>query len=309
MSTNVYLFVFMNSIVSISLLKKLDHLLSKRLKAHRASLPSRIIELLDERPGLTAQDLCRICEVDKGYLSRTLRKLIEDGLVKDTISEDDGRMKYLTLTRKGSAFAKEMNGTKAIETQELIEGLRPYERSRFNSALSQVYRFLTMENKPSLEEITIRTILEPGDLGFIIQAHAELYHHEYSYGPRFERYVIQGVDEFVAKYDSTRSRVWMCEHHRSRIGFICLMDRGKEAQLRFFFILPEYRGLGLGNKMVRHFLEFIKEVGYSSCYLLTTNDQIEAANLYRKYGFELVGEEPLRSFGDGLIEQRYSLKL
>ena len=66
-------------------------------------------------------------------------------------------------------------------------------------------------NHVALDEISIRTELRPGDLGFVIYLHGTLYSREYNYGLQFESYVAKGLCEFYEKYEPKRSRVWVCE--------------------------------------------------------------------------------------------------
>lgn len=99
--------------------------------------------------------------------------------------------------------------------------------------------------KLSLNDIHIRTDLQVGDLPFVIQSHSDLYQREYNYGKTFDYYVIKGVSEFFEAYTLEKSRVWVCEHKGKRIGFLSLMERGAAAQLRFFFMNENYRGIGL----------------------------------------------------------------
>ncbi len=107
-----------------------------------------------------------------------------------------------------------------------------------------------MDNKNLLEDISIRTELRPGDIGYVIHMHGRLYGTEYNYGVQFESYVSKGLCEFYKQYDPKRNRVWICEHNDKMIGFLLLMDRGDAAQLRYFLIEPEYRGIGLGSKLL-----------------------------------------------------------
>jgi len=46
-----------------------------------------------------------------------------------------------------------------------------------------------------LSEVSIRTVLQPGDLGFIIHRHGVIYAEEYGYGISFETYVANGLYE------------------------------------------------------------------------------------------------------------------
>jgi peptidyl-dipeptidase Dcp len=166
-----------------------------------------------------------------------------------------------------------------------------------------------MKNVISLNDISIRTELRPGDLGYITYRHAQFYDRQYGYGAQFERYVALGLCEFYERYDPRRNRIWACEHHDRMIGFLLLMDRGEAAQLRYFLIEPEYHGIGLGSKLLGLYMDFLRECGYRSSYLWTTNELPAAAHLYKKMGFKLTEEKASTAFGRPTIEQRYDLLL
>ena len=166
-----------------------------------------------------------------------------------------------------------------------------------------------MKNTVSLADISIRTVLQPGDIGYVVYMHGSLYGSEYNYGIQFETYVAKGLCEFYEKYDPTRNRVWVCEHNNRMMGFLLLMDRGESAQLRYFLIEPEYRGIGLGSRLMRLYMDFLREHGYRQSYLWTTHELATAASLYKRFGFQLTEEKESSSFGKPLREQRYDLVL
>ncbi|HND48110.1 MAG TPA: hypothetical protein PLL95_06085, partial [Anaerolineales bacterium] len=55
------------------------------------------------------------------------------------------------------------------------------------------------------------------------------------------------------------------------------------------------------------FMEFFQDCGYASSYLWTTEQQLTAAKLYKRYGYQLTEEKPSTAFGVSLTEQRYDL--
>jgi len=161
-----------------------------------------------------------------------------------------------------------------------------------------------------VEDISIRSELRSGDIGSVTYLHGSLYRKEYNYSIGFEAYVAKGFFEFYNQYDPNRDCVWICEHQNKIVGFLLLMHRGgSSAQLRYFILLPEYRGIGLGKKLMELFMEWLSEHHYDSCYLWTTNEQTTAVALYKKYGFKLVEELHSTAFGKPLKEQRYLLTL
>jgi peptidyl-dipeptidase Dcp len=84
---------------------------------------------------------------------------------------------------------------------------------------------------------------------------------------------------------------------------------GKAAQLRYFLIEPEYRGIGLGSKLMTLYMDFLRECGYRESYLWTTHELDTAAFLYKRVGFKLIEEKESSAFGKPLREQRYNLVL
>lgn len=57
-------------------------------------------------------------------------------------------------------------------------------------------------------------------------------------------------------------------------------------ELRKMYFLPEARGLGLGERMLRRCLGFAREAGFRLCYLETLAAMQQAQKLYRRLGFE-----------------------
>jgi len=157
-------------------------------------------------------------------------------------------------------------------------------------------------------DISIRTTLQPGDIGFVIHRHGKLYNEEYGYGISFETYVAMGLLEFYESYNPGLDRIWVCEHKNNIIGFLLLMHReNNTAQLRYFYLEPPYRGIGLGKKLMSLYIDFFTKCGYTSSYLWTTYELNAAASLYRTYGFQLTEEKESTAFGKVLREQRYDL--
>jgi GNAT superfamily N-acetyltransferase len=166
-----------------------------------------------------------------------------------------------------------------------------------------------MRNAVTGHDISIRTELRPGDIGYIIHLHGRLYKEEYNYGISFESYVAAGLHEFWQQYDPLKDRIWICEHHNTIVGSMVLMHRpDNKAQLRYFLLEPAYRGIGLGKKLMGLFLEFYAHCGYNGAWLLTTAELDAAASLYTRHGFRLIEEKRSSVFFEKeVVERRYEL--
>ena len=162
----------------------------------------------------------------------------------------------------------------------------------------------------AIDDVRVRNNFQPGDLGYVIHMHGRLYGAEYNYGVAFEMYVAQGLLEFYEHYDARKDRVWICEHGDRIVGFLLLMHREDDAaQLRYFIVDPEYRGIGLGKRLMELYMDFLRESRYKSSFLWTTHELKAAAALYTRYGFVLTEEKESTAFGKSLKEQRYDLRI
>lgn len=161
-----------------------------------------------------------------------------------------------------------------------------------------------------LEDITIRHDLRPGDLGYVIYRASKLAEHENNYGVPFEAYVAGGLLEFYKNYDPKKDYIWACEHDGRIVGFLLLVHReNNTAQLKNFYLEPECRGIGLGKKLMEQFISVLKDKGYTSSYLWTTDEQQTALSLYKRHGYVLVEEKESDAFGRPVVEQRFELRL
>ncbi|MFZ1806566.1 MAG: GNAT family N-acetyltransferase [Cyclobacteriaceae bacterium] len=162
-------------------------------------------------------------------------------------------------------------------------------------------------SKPKLDDIHIRTTIEPGDLGYITYMHGYFYHKEYNFGLAFETYVAEGLIEFYSQYNPASNRAWVCEHNHTIIGFLVLMNRGDSAQLRYFILDPNYRGIGLGKKLMELYMNFMNSCGYKKSYLWTTKELLPAICLYTRHGFTLTDERETNIFERQITEVRFDL--
>jgi GNAT superfamily N-acetyltransferase len=158
--------------------------------------------------------------------------------------------------------------------------------------------------------VTIRELGEPGDLGWVVLAHGELYHREYGWDVTFEELVAGIVGQYATSRDPERERAWVAEVDGERAGCVfCMAGEGDTARLRILLVDPKARGLGLGATLVDRSVEFARSAGYRRMTLWTNAVLVSARRIYEAAGFELVAEESHHSFGHDLTGQTWELDL
>lgn len=144
-------------------------------------------------------------------------------------------------------------------------------------------------NRP---DIRIRSELASGDLGRIIELHGRMYSEEAGFGLRFEAYVAGTIAEYVLDNDA-RGRIWLAEDGDTLAGCVAIAERaGNTGQLRWVLVDADYRGLGLGRRLVGIAMDYCIERGLDTIRLETTDGLPESASLYAGLGFRTLSKEP-----------------
>jgi ribosomal protein S18 acetylase RimI-like enzyme len=166
-----------------------------------------------------------------------------------------------------------------------------------------------MVKRAMLPQVRLRKH-RPGDMGWVVQRHGELYWDEYGYDERFEALVAGIVARFIDAFDAKRERCWIAERKGKRLGAVFLVKKSAdEAQLRLLIVEPAARGLGLGKRLVRECIRFARRCGYRKVVLWTQSELAAARGLYEQAGFRLVSKEPHMSFGKSLTGEYWELQL
>ncbi|WP_020401402.1 bifunctional helix-turn-helix transcriptional regulator/GNAT family N-acetyltransferase [Kordiimonas gwangyangensis] len=278
------------------------------LRSDYSLVECRIIYELAQTSGLAAKDLTTSLSLDPGYLSRTLKKLEDAGLVTRERSPHDGRSMILTLTDAGRAEAKSLADMANEDVAARLEDVDEDTQRSLIASMKHIEAVLGEGTSP-LKTAVIRTH-RPGDLGWVVQAHGEIYSTEYAFNAQFEALVARIVTDFLECYDASCERCWIAEIDGERVGSIVLVrEADGVARLRLFLLTKAARGLGLGQRMIGECLAFAQSVGYKKVVLSTNSVLHTARRIYEKAGFTLVGEEATNQYGEGHILQDWELTL
>jgi GNAT superfamily N-acetyltransferase len=159
-------------------------------------------------------------------------------------------------------------------------------------------------------EATIRRLGRPGDLGWVVMAHGEMYAAEFGFDTEFEALVAKIVADYAAGPDPEREAAWIAEVGGQRAGCVFLVAKDAQtAQLRILLVDPAARGRQLGRRLVAECVEFARRAGYQRVMLWTNEPLVAARRIYVAAGFTLISEEPHHSFGVDLTGQFYELDL
>jgi putative acetyltransferase len=120
------------------------------------------------------------------------------------------------------------------------------------------------------------------------------------------------VEHMAEAYAAPRSAYFVVEIDGRVVGGAGIAPLAGAAadvcELRKMYYLPEARGLGLGDRMLRLCLATARDLGFKRCYLETLSGMDAAMRLYEKLGFcKLCG--PLGDTGHFGCDRHYALDL
>jgi DNA-binding MarR family transcriptional regulator/GNAT superfamily N-acetyltransferase len=272
---------------------------------------ARVLYELAHREQPTASALGQELGLDAGYLSRILSAFARRGLLARRPSKTDGRQSLLRLTPRGRDVFAKLDAGSADEVRGLIAPLSGADRDRLVSAMRTIEGVLGERDGGVRPRGACRIRApRPGDMGWVIHRHGEVYDREWGWGEGFEALVAEIVVKFMADHDPRRERAWIAERDGERVGSIFLVAKSKTvAKLRLLLVEPAARGCGVGQRLVEECIRFARRAGYREIVLWTQSILDPARHIYAKAGFQLVGQEPNHEFGKGLVSETWALKL
>lgn len=279
----------------------------KLMGSEQTLIEARILYEVWQHPGISSADITRLLDMDRGQLSRVISKLVKQDLIHKEEKHAGRRGIPLTLTAEGERLTRKLNAMSEQQMADLIQPLEPAARERLVSAMQNITAALSGNAHPR-PEVSVRES-RPGDMGWVIQRHCDLYGATHGFDKDFEKYVLLGLAEFIQR-DAGRSKLWIAEQDGNRLGCIAVVEQeDNQAQLRWLLVEPQARGLGVGRKLSETLTTFCREQHYDSIFLWTIDSLEPARKLYQSIGFELAESIDSTMGGEPCVEQRWELML
>ena len=268
---------------------------------------ARVLYELAHKPDCTATDVVAALGIDHGYLSRILRNFEERGLISRKRAKDDGRQIVLALTAKGQLAFGALDKRSQKDMGAMLRGLSEAEQERLVAAMGTIETLI--EREPNKRSYTLRAH-RPGDMGWVVAKHGELYAKEYGWDHTIEAITADIVSAFLKNYDPKRERCWIAEMDGEPVGSIFLVrDSDDTARIRLLIVDPKARGLGVGRDLARRSIAFAREVGYAKITLWTHAVLTAARAIYEREGFKLTRQWVHEDFGKPVESETWELLL
>jgi len=219
-------------------------------------------------------------DLDSGYLSRLLRSLENDELVRVEPSGADGRVRTARLTGRGRAEQAELDRLSDEAAAALLAPLSPRQRDRLMTAMAEVERLLMA----SAIQIAVCDPRHP-DARRAVQAYLTELSSRFEEG--FDPALgISATDEEVSP---PAGLFLLASLYAEPVGCgVLKFHPDAPAHLKRMWVAREVRGLGLGRRLLAELEAQAAARGVRTLQLETHYALNEAIGLYRTAGYREV---------------------
>ncbi len=246
--------------------------------------------------GADARQLRARLSLDSGYLSRLLRSLERQGLVKSRRASHDARVTAATLTRKGLAELAEINRRSDAFAQAQLAALNERQRARLVEAAAEVKRLLRAANV-QIAPVSARSAAARWCI---------------------EEFFREIGRRFPTGFDPNRGPTATPEELTPPAGYFLLATldgsplgcgglkvAGNRGEIKRMWVAESARGLGIGRRILESLEAVARRAGVTVLQLDTNATLSEALSLYRHAGYIEVPPFNDNPYAQHWFEKRY----
>jgi ribosomal protein S18 acetylase RimI-like enzyme len=158
-------------------------------------------------------------------------------------------------------------------------------------------------------KITLRNPV-PGDIGWLISIHGELYAEQFNFDSNFEVDIAKKVVGFLEN-SAKFNKIWIAQVGTERVGSIAIsLRQNQTAFINFLLVKREYRGYGIAKQLMDKAIYHSQKFNINLIRLETYSCLKDARNLYKKYGFEPYDVRPnLEKYGQSFDQEFWERRL
>ena len=244
--------------------------------------PSPASDPAAARGPVTVQVLRERLGLDSGYLSRLLRRLEEDGLIRVAADPGDRRRRLVALTAAGAERWEELERRSDAQARRLTDPLTARQRDRLARALAEadlLVRAATVRFQPAHPAA-------PAARDAVRRYFAEI-GRRFGFDPAGEA----DKDSKLLAPPSGLFVLALSDGEPAACGGLQTLIPGTAGapgtgELKRMWVRDDWRGAGLGSRLLRYLEEQARASGHRTLRLDTNAALTEAIAMYRRSGYQ-----------------------
>ena len=251
--------------------------LQEEYLSRRRSLGASRVLWEIEPDGTDVRSVRARLRVDSGYLSRLLRTLEAEGLVRVRASTDDQRVRVVRLTAAGRAERAELDRLSDDLAVSLLEALDEPRRDRLVEAMTTVERLLSA----GLVEVTDEDPTSD-DAQHCLDAYFRELDERFEGGFDVDRSIPADATDLV----EPAGLLLVARLDGRPVGAGAVKFHGTEpAEIKRMWVAGRARGLGVARRILSDLERQARDHGATTARLETNRALSEAIALYRSTGY------------------------
>lgn len=247
--------------------------------------------------------------LDSGYLSRLLRRLENDGLIRVTPDLGDRRRRQVTLTEAGRDRWRELERRSDDQARLIVDPLTQRQRERLARALSEadlLVRAATVSFEPVdpaspvARDVVGRYFAEIGRR-FGFDAAGETEKDTKLLVPPTGVFVVAVSDGEPVACGGLQTLDALAD---GRLADGPLPGGLGVGELKRMWVHDDWRGAGLGSRLLRHLEDQARALGHGAVRLDTNAALAEAISMYQRAGYRAIARYNDNPWATHFFEKR-----
>ncbi|HEX9215908.1 MAG TPA: helix-turn-helix domain-containing GNAT family N-acetyltransferase [Gemmatimonadales bacterium] len=237
---------------------------------------SRLLFEIGER-GADLRELRRRLGLDAGYVSRLIKALIKEGLIRLAPGPGDQRVRTARLTARGRREMRELDDRSDRLAAGLLSAVSPTQRDRLVAAMAEVHRLLRAAGLV-IERVDPAT---PAARWCVAQYFTEL---DRRFPTGFDPAASLPADD--RDLMPPRGAFLLAAIDGKTVAGGCVKTTApRVGSLKRMWVAESARGLGIGRRMLEALEDQARALGITTVRLETNKTLQEAIALYRSAGY------------------------
>ena len=114
----------------------------KYLNTEYTVTEARVLYEIYEQRQISAKDVANHLCIDKGYLSRILKKFEHQGFIQREVSDDDSRLSHIYMTRHGKEITEYLMKASTQQVEEALAQMSDRELSAMEFHMSEILKMI-----------------------------------------------------------------------------------------------------------------------------------------------------------------------
>jgi DNA-binding MarR family transcriptional regulator/GNAT superfamily N-acetyltransferase len=213
--------------------------------------------------------------LDSGYLSRLLRSLESDSLIRVEKSRRDRRVRRAVLTRAGRSELRELDRLSDEAAEELLNGLPSSKQKKLLSSMQMVDRLL-MSRAIEITEVKVKDVRAQAAM----RAYFVELEKRFGFDP--------GGERAGSEYTPPTGLFLLASLYGETIGCGALRYYDDYAEVKRMWVDSRFRGIGTGWRILERLEELARRAGHETVRLDTNGCLHEAQALYSRAGYQQI---------------------